>query len=629
MANLTLRLVKGSPLTNAEVDANFSNLNTAKYEAGDSPDFVNTTTDILSFDLLANATPTQGQAVWSEDDRTVSIGLNGLALPVGQEELIFVRNSTASPIAKGTAVMATGTIGMSGRITAAPMDGTNVANAKFLIGIAAETIAAGADGFVANFGKIRGFNTSAFSEGDVLWISTTTPGALTATQPTSGLKLPVAFVVASSSTVGALFVRMTTGNKISEAHDATFTTLANGDVLIYNSGVWENKTQANLFPSQTSQAGKFLTTNGAVISWANVPSPNNGTLTMNVSGTGLSGSATFTADQAGGSTFTVTSNATSANTAGAIVARDGSGNFTAGTITAALSGNASTATILQTTRTINGVNFNGSANITVTASTPSSVTFNNGGAGAASGTAFNGGGAVTVSYNTVGAPSTGGANASGTWGINITGSSASTTGNAATATALQTARLIGGVSFNGTANINLPGVNTAGNQNTSGNAATATTATNANNVAIAADTASTGSFFVPYVSATTGNVAMRGTRLTVQPSTGNFTAVGTVTANSDERIKTDWAGLPADFIERLAGVKSGTYTRLDTGARQAGSSAQDWQKLLPEVVTVGDDEQGTLSLGYGNAALVAAVELAKVVVELKAEVQSLKAQLKG
>ena len=43
-----------------------------------------------------------------------------------------------------------------------------------------------------------------------------------------------------------------------------------------------------------------------------------------------------------------------------------------------------------------------------------------------------------------------------------------TTGNAATATALETARTIGGVSFNGTANINLPGVNTAGNQNTSG-----------------------------------------------------------------------------------------------------------------------------------------------------------------
>ena len=48
-------------------------------------------------------------------------------------------------------------------------------------------------------------------------------------------------------------------------------------------------------------------------------------------------------------------------------------------------------------------------------------------------------------------------------------------GNAGTATALATARNIGGVSFDGTANINLPGVNTAGDQDTSGNASTAST----------------------------------------------------------------------------------------------------------------------------------------------------------
>ena len=54
---------------------------------------------------------------------------------------------------------------------------------------------------------------------------------------------------------------------------------------------------------------------------------------------------------------------------------------------------------------------------------------------------------------------------------NTSGTSGSTTGNAATATALATARNIGGVSFDGTGNIDLPGVNTAGNQNTSGSAA--------------------------------------------------------------------------------------------------------------------------------------------------------------
>ncbi|WP_434006084.1 tail fiber domain-containing protein [Escherichia coli] len=58
----------------------------------------------------------------------------------------------------------------------------------------------------------------------------------------------------------------------------------------------------------------------------------------------------------------------------------------------------------------------------------------------------------------------------------------SLSGNAATATKLQTARTIGGVAFDGSANINLPGVNTAGNQNTTGNAATATKLQTARNI---------------------------------------------------------------------------------------------------------------------------------------------------
>jgi hypothetical protein len=56
------------------------------------------------------------------------------------------------------------------------------------------------------------------------------------------------------------------------------------------------------------------------------------TLTLNTSGTGLSGSATF--NNSGASTFTVTSNATSANTGGAIVSRDALGGFVAGIVTA-------------------------------------------------------------------------------------------------------------------------------------------------------------------------------------------------------------------------------------------------------------------------------------------------------
>jgi hypothetical protein len=100
-----------------------------------------------------------------------------------------------------------------------------------------------------------------------------------------------------------------------------------------------------------------------------------GDLTINSSGTGLTGSGTFNANSSSNQTITISSNATSANTASTIVARDSSGNFTAGTITAALTGNASTATALATARTIGmtgdvswtSAAFNGSGNVTGTA----------------------------------------------------------------------------------------------------------------------------------------------------------------------------------------------------------------------------------------------------------------------
>ena len=70
---------------------------------------------------------------------------------------------------------------------------------------------------------------------------------------------------------------------------------------------------------------------------------------------------------------------------------------------------------------------------------------------------------------------------------NTSGSSGSCTGNAASATVLQTSRTIGGVSFNGSANINLPGVNQAGNQNTSGNAGSATVLETTRNFSISGE----------------------------------------------------------------------------------------------------------------------------------------------
>lgn len=93
-------------------------------------------------------------------------------------------------------------------------------------------------------------------------------------------------------------------------------------------------------------------------------------------------------------------------------------------ITGSFGGNAATATKLATARNINGVSFDGSAAISV--NTVQALTINGLGSGDTAFT-FNGGTARTLSYNSVGAPSTTGANASGTWAISISGNAATAT----------------------------------------------------------------------------------------------------------------------------------------------------------------------------------------------------------
>jgi hypothetical protein len=103
---------------------------------------------------------------------------------------------------------------------------------------------------------------------------------------------------------------------------------------------------------------------------------------------------------------------------------------------------------------------------------------------------------------------------------------------------------------------------------------------------------------------------------------GNLVAAGNVTANSDERLKKNWREVPAEFVERLASVKSGVYDRVDEEMTQIGVSAQSLAAIMPHAVYEGND--GLLSVAYGNAALVACVELAKRVVELEKQLATLK-----
>ena len=154
------------------------------------------------------------------------------------------------------------------------------------------------------------------------------------------------------------------------SHSTTLTTTGTTSVTLPTTGTLANQAYVT---STVDSAYVQLRQDYQYSSLTGAPTIGNGTLTLGVSGTGLSGSQTFTANQTGGATFTVTSNATNANTAGTIVARDGSGNFSAGTITATLSGNASTASAWQTARTLSltgdvtgtSASFTGSGDISI------------------------------------------------------------------------------------------------------------------------------------------------------------------------------------------------------------------------------------------------------------------------
>ena len=105
--------------------------------------------------------------------------------------------------------------------------------------------------------------------------------------------------------------------------------------------------------------------------------------------------------------------------------------------------------------------------------------------------------------------------------------------------------------------------------------------------------------------------------------TSNAVVAGTLTAgnvviSSDERLKKDWTPIADDFLERLANVKTGAFTKISTGERSVGVTAQSLREALPEAVVEGEGEGNYLSVAYGNAALVAVIELTKEVQRLRA-----------
>jgi hypothetical protein len=234
--------------------------------------------DYYTLDTAATPTPTQGMIYWDSDRSTAAIQMNGVEARLGQDGFWYVKNQTGSTINKGTAVMAVGALGASSRILIAPMVADGTVDEQYVLGITAEDILDGDDGFVMHIGKIRDIDTTQYglTAGQILYCDPNTPGALTVTQPSApDLNIPIAFTV-DYKTNGTLAVRALPGNHLDELHDVYINSVANGDILVYNStnSRWENSpaptldsvTDAGNTTTNAIEVGTLEATNGGTAS---------------------------------------------------------------------------------------------------------------------------------------------------------------------------------------------------------------------------------------------------------------------------------------------------------------------------------------------------------------------------
>lgn len=206
----------------------------------------NLTVDYIEFDSTYTSGVTQYQMAWNDIDGTIELGLKGgnVDLSIGQENVILVVNDDLTTLNPGEVVRISGANGTNLLAKRAQADGDP--NSARTIGIVAESIPVNGAGFITTFGSIRNINTNAFNDGDVLYLSPTTPGGITNVKPSAPNHLVlVGFCQKKSSGAGQIFVEVQNGYELDELHNVQINsgTLANNDVLSYNSSTqtWQNK----------------------------------------------------------------------------------------------------------------------------------------------------------------------------------------------------------------------------------------------------------------------------------------------------------------------------------------------------------------------------------------------------
>jgi hypothetical protein len=231
------------------------------------------TPDSITFDTTAAENSAVAKLFWDDGDGVLSNGLKGgnVTLQIGTQEFARVYNDSGTTLTKGQAVYISGAQGnrVAVKLARADVEATSFGT----IGLVAETMNSGAEGFIIVSGALYKLNTQGLVAGATVYLSPTTAGAVTTTKPQAPDQLVViGWVERVDNIVGSIYVKIDNGYELDELHDVRITSPQSGNVLIYDAtttpvGVWKN---ANLTDGTgitiTEGAGSVTIANAGVTS---------------------------------------------------------------------------------------------------------------------------------------------------------------------------------------------------------------------------------------------------------------------------------------------------------------------------------------------------------------------------
>ncbi len=255
----------------------------------------------VEFDQTPTGTAGVSVMRWNDSDGTLDLGLKGgnVTLQLGQEQVARVVNKSGVNLLESAYQVVKVTDAQGQRLAVDLAQANNDANSADTLGIVTENIDNNLEGFITTSGIVRNINTTGslqgetWNDGDVLYLSPTTAGAITNIKPTAPNHLvTLGYVVYAHANNGKIFVKPNNGYELGELHDVYVPTPSNNDGIFWNSTNlrYENKTVSSALGYTPANSATTLTINGVTY---DLSANRSWTISAGISGSGASGQVAY------------------------------------------------------------------------------------------------------------------------------------------------------------------------------------------------------------------------------------------------------------------------------------------------------------------------------------------------